>query len=206
VVALVGCGSNTATESNTGTEQTTQNWTLTTYYTAVESFHSGPPQQLQGCLVLACSHGRAALGSYPGDFVQAVRDEGTGRITDGEHRGGYLNWSYDVGFWLDTVPRDTDGGVLRPYVTAAADDRVLSRNAGFRIVDCGQEKEDGSPIDAQVCQRLKASSWVVLDAFTPGLGGPRHLDLYIGEEDRVRFLDTSPASITTTGSVIRRAR
>jgi hypothetical protein len=144
------------------------------------------------------------LGSFPGDFVEAVKDEGTGRITRGPHRGMYLSWSYDTGFWLDSEPVDTDGRRLRPYVTAAADGDALPKQTRFQIVDCGREQEDGSAIDARVCARLKSSTWVVLDAFTPGLGGRRHIDLYIGEEDRARFPDTSPSSITTSGSVIRR--
>jgi hypothetical protein len=151
-----------------------------------------------------CDHGNELLGSFPRDFVQAVEDEGTGRITDGPHRGKYLNWSYDTGFWLDSDPVDTDGRRLLPYVTSAADSEGLPKRARFQIVRCGREQEDGSAIDVHVCARLKASTWVVLDAFTPGLGGRRHIDLYIGEEDRVRFPDTSPSSITTRGSAIRR--
>jgi hypothetical protein len=179
-------------------------WTFTTYYTAVQSFHSGAPKQVRGCMQRECDHGNELLGSFPRDFVQAVEDEGTGRITDGPHRGRYLNWSYDTGFWLDSDPVDTDGRRLRPYVTAAADIEALPKRAQFQIALCGREQEDGSAIDVHVCARLKASTWVVLDAFTPGLGGPRHIDLYIGEEDRVRFPDTSSSSITTRGSAIRR--
>jgi len=46
----------------------------------------------------------------------------------------------------------------------------------------------------------------VLDAFTPGLGGRRHLDLYVGEENQRDFVNTSPYSITTIGSKIRRTK
>jgi hypothetical protein len=179
-------------------------WTFTTYYTAVQSFHSSAPKPVRGCMQRECDHGNELLGSFPRDFVQAVEDEGTGRITDGPHRGKYLNWSYDTGFWLDSDPVDTDGRRLLPYVTAAADSEGLPKRARFQIVRCGREQEDGSAIDVHVCARLKASTWVVLDAFTPGLGGRRHIDLYIGEEDRVRFPDTSSSSITTRGSAIRR--
>src|SRR5262245_44198167 len=56
-------------------------WQLTVYYTAVERYHGGAPQAVIGCLVLDCEHGGRYLGTYPSDFVQAVKDEGTGRIT-----------------------------------------------------------------------------------------------------------------------------
>jgi hypothetical protein len=185
---------------------TSAGWTFTTYYTAVERFHSGAPKRVRGCRRRECSHGRDLLGWFPRDFVAAVKDEGTGRITRGPHRGAYLSWSYDTGFWLDTVPVDTDGRRLRPFVTAAADRAALPKRTRFRIMACGREQEDGSAIDARACARLKASTWIVLDAFTPGLGGRRHIDLYVGEEKRARFPDTSPYSITTSGSVIRRLR
>jgi len=179
-------------------------WTFTTYYTAVQSFHRDAPRQVRGCMRRECDHGDELLGSFPRSFVQAVQEEGTGRITKGLHRGQYLNWSYDTGFWLDSDPVDTDGRRLRPYVTAAADSEALSRHARFRIIRCGWEQEDGSAIDAHVCARLRASTWTVLDAFTPGRGGRRHIDLYIGEEDGARFPNTSVWSITTLGSAIRR--
>ena len=179
-------------------------WTFTTYYTAVQRFHRDAPRQIRGCMQRKCEYGNELLGSFPRSFVQAVEEEGTGRITNGPHRGQYLNWSYDTGFWLDSDPVDTDGRRLRPYVTAAADSGVLPRHTRFQIVRCGWEQEDGSPIDAQVCATLRASTWTVLDAFTPGRGGRRHIDLYVGEEDSARFPDTSRWSITTRGSAIRR--
>lgn len=177
--ALAGC-------SDTGSAEP-QQWKVTVYYTAVQSFHHGAPTPVIGCASLDCAHGDALLGSYPGDFVDAVRDEGTGRITAGRYAGRYLNWSYDVGYWLDDVPRDTAGGVLRPYATAAADPEVLAPGAEFTLDDCGEGE-----VDAGVCERLRKAVWRVDDAFTPGLGGGGHLDLYIGEEDRPGFTD-SPA-------------
>ncbi len=201
IAVLGGCQPTAGTRG-----QTTHGWEFTTYYTAVESFHKGPAELVRGCPILDCAHGHTVLGSYPRGFVQAVHDEGAGRITTGRHRGRYLNWSYDVGYWLDTAARDTDGRPLRPYVTAAADASALPKYATFRIVACGREVEDNSAINARVCAKLRASSWKILDAFTPGLGGHRHIDLYVGEENRPDFPDTSPSSITTTGSVIRRTR
>jgi hypothetical protein len=91
----------------------------------------------------------------------------TGRLAAGR----YLNWSHDVGYWLDHAPRDAYGQPLRPFESAAADVGVLPAGAGFTIVDCGREA-DGSAIDAAVCARLRQARWTVTDQFTPGFGGP----------------------------------
>lgn len=163
--------------------------TVTVYYTAVESFHTGARRSVQGCLVRDCSFGNATLGSYPKDFVAKVEQEGTGRMTSGAHAGRYLNWSYDVGYWLDDIPSDSYGNRLVPFVSAAADD--LARGTRFQLV-APLRLEDGSRLDADAERRLTAASFVVEDEFTPGLGGARHVDVYIGEEDRAGFEDSSP--------------
>lgn len=198
VLVAAGCGS-AASSTSTG-------WTFTTYYTAVESLHSGPPVTVVGCRVRNCSHGHNRLGRFPRDFVEAVKAEGTGRITRGTHRGRYLEWSYDVGYWLDTAPLDTDGRPLRPFITAAADPDALPKHTKFRIVNCGKEEEDRSAINSGACRKFRDARWTILDAFTPGLGGRRHIDLYVGEENRRDFVNDSPYSITTIGSAIHRIK
>lgn len=157
-------------------------WTLTVYYTAVEAYHRGPPTPVVGCLTLDCVDRDADLGTYPRGFVETVRVEGTGRTAGGR----YLNWSYDVGYWLDHAPRDAYGQPLRPFEAAAADVGVLPAGAEFTILDCGR-----SPIDPAVCARLRQARWTVTDQFTPGFGGPRHLDLYLGEETGPDFTDSA---------------
>lgn len=159
-------------------------WLITVYYTAVERFHAGARTTVTGCPRLECTRGSTDLGDYPRSFVQAVRDEGTGRTAAGR----YLNWSYDTGFWLDDAPRDTAGRVLRPFESAAADPTVLAAGTRFVIVACGRD-DDGGAIAAPVCDRLRASRWTVADEFTPGLGGPRHLDVYLGEETSADFTE-----------------
>ncbi len=182
------------------TGQTSDGWTITVYYTAVESFHHGQPRQVTGCPRQDCAHGNDPLGAYPTDFVAAVHDEGTGRITSGDHAGNYLNWSYDTGYWLDTVPADTTGQRLQSFSTAAADSGVLAQGARFTVATCGSE-EDHSAVDPVACARLQAATWTIHDEFTPGLGGDKHIDLYVGEEDRVGFTD-SPLYLTGTGARI----
>jgi hypothetical protein len=174
--------------------RTSTDWEITVYYTAVEKFHDGAPTRVIGCLKLDCSDGDDDLGSFPADFVDAVRDEGTGRTVSGR----YLNWSYDTGYWLDSVPRTSDGGALVPFVSAATDPDVLPRGTRFTVAGCGSQ-EDGSAAPRAVCTALRGAAWTITDEFTPGLGGPKHLDAYIGEETGPGFTD-SQWYLTLTGA------
>ena len=170
------------------------NWEITVYYTAVERFHTEDETDVTGCLRLDCAHGDDDLGSYPSDFVDAVQEEGTGLT----NAGRYLNWSYDIGFWLDSAPRSSDGNVLTPFVSAAADPAVLAQGTRFAITDCGRQDDGSSPAPA-VCRALRNASWRITDEFTPGLGGPKHIDAYIGRETGPGFTD-SDWYITVTGA------
>jgi hypothetical protein len=182
-----GCSAGSTGGPGTG-EGTSGGWEITVYYTAVEQHHDGPLRQVRGCLQLECEGGDDDLGSYPGDFVDAVEGEGTGRITGGPHAGEYLNWSYDVGFWLDTAPRDSYGDVLEPFSSAAADGDVLARGTRFRVAECGRT-DDGSEPPGETCERLRDAPWAIVDEFTPGLGGDHHVDLYVGEETGPDFTE-----------------
>ncbi|WP_250006736.1 hypothetical protein [Actinoplanes sp. M2I2] len=175
----------TSTGTSTGTGRVSDGWEITVYYTAVEEFHDGDPIEVTGCRKLDCAHGDDALGRYPEDFVQAVQDEGTGRTDSGR----YLNWSYDIGFWLDSQPRSSDGRRLVPFVSAAADPDVLAHGTRFTVAACGRQ-EDGSRPPAATCAAVRKASWLVTDEFTPGLGGRRHLDAYIGPETGPGFTDS----------------
>ncbi len=164
-------------------------WRVTVYYTPVESFHGGARQVVRGCPRLeGCDNGDAELGQYPSSFVAAAREEGSGRITTGPYASQYLNWSYDIGYWLDTAPRDSIGRELEPFRSAAADG--VPMGSQVRLIDCGTLEEGGKPEDA-VCRRLKAGSWEIRDEFTPGLGGAKHLDMYVGEETDAGFTESS---------------
>jgi hypothetical protein len=171
-------------------------WQVTVYYTAVEGLHSGRSTRVIGCQRLDCANGGADLGTYPAGFVAAVRAEGTGRTRSGR----YLNWSSNVGYWLDSAPRDAHGAPLRPWVSAAADPDVLPAGTTFMISECGRA-EEGGPVGAPVCARLRAARWVVTDEFTPGLGGERHVDLYVGEETGPGFTE-SEWFTTLVGAVL----
>ncbi|WP_020666494.1 hypothetical protein [Amycolatopsis nigrescens] len=173
-----------------GAAERSDGWLVTVYYTAVESNYDDDKVEVTGCLSLDCEYGDEDLGSYPDGFVTAVQDEGTGRIVSGRHAGKYLNWSHDVGYWLDTAARDSHGRPLEPFVSAATDPAVLKAGRQLRISGCGKA-EDGSQIEPEVCERLKAASWQIRDEFTPGLGGERHLDVYLGEESGPDFTSSS---------------
>jgi hypothetical protein len=188
MVAAAGCGTGGAQEAQEQEARDAQGWQVTVYYTAVEEHHGGPVRPVRGCRQLECAGGDDDLGTYPGDFIDAVEAEGTGRITSGPHAGRYLNWSHDVGFWLDTAPRDSHGGELRPFSSAAADADVLAEGTEFRVADCGRA-DDGSEPPPGTCRRFREASWRVVDEFTPGLGGDRHVDLYVGEESGPGFVD-----------------
>ncbi|MBM2614949.1 hypothetical protein JIG36_05170 [Actinoplanes sp. LDG1-06] len=175
----------TTTTAGGDSKRVSEGWEITVYYTAVEKFHDGDPTDVTGCLKLDCANGDDELGTYPDDFVQAVQDEGTGLTTAGK----YLNWSYDIGYWLDSAPRSADGRRLEPFVSAAADPGVLPHGTRFTITGCGHQ-DDNSPLPATTCTALRRGSWLITDEFTPGLGGNRHIDAYIGPETGPDFTDS----------------
>jgi hypothetical protein len=55
-----------------------------------------------------------------------------------------------------------------------------------RLVDCGRA-HGGGPPSPRVCSALRGGKWEIRDGFTPGYGGERHIDLYIGEETKPDF-------------------
>ncbi|QIS15434.1 hypothetical protein [Nocardia arthritidis] len=184
-----------AAACDAGPENEWSDWTVGVYYTAVQSFYDGPTHTVRGCADFDCTESDTELGEFPDDFIDAVRDQGTGRITDGPHAGEYLNWSYDVGFRLDNQPRDPNGAVLQPFRSAAADG--LEPGTRLRLTDCGiiDAKDD------RTCAKFKAAEWVIGDESTPGLGGPKHIDLYVGEETEEDLLDATEI-ITFAGAML----
>ncbi|WP_340684118.1 hypothetical protein LCL61_37470 [Amycolatopsis coloradensis] len=178
VFGVIGC-KQTRHEPSSG-------WLITVYYTAVETYHAGPSAEVFGCPDSECAAEKQSLGRYPVGFADAVRDEGTGRITSGPHAGRYLNWSYNIGYWLENAPLDSRGEPLEPFVSAAADRDVLTMGSRFSVVGCGTTESGETPPSA-VCAGITAAKWQIRDEFTPGLGGPRHIDLYIGEERGPEF-------------------
>ncbi|MET8761407.1 hypothetical protein [Lentzea sp. NPDC004782] len=194
VLILAGCSAGQGGPPTSSAPSTDEGWQVTVYYTAVESFHSGPSVPVRGCPVIDCENGHDLLGNFPQSFAKAVKDEGTGRTNSGR----YLNWSHDKGYWLDSAPRDSFGRPLRPFVSAAADG--LKTGSRIKLVSCGQTPE-GTNVDSTVCQKLASSSWEITDEFTPGLGGRRHIDLYLGEETGPKFTE-SPWYTTLSEAVL----
>jgi hypothetical protein len=85
-----------------------------------------------------------------------------------------------------------------PFVSAAADPGVLPRGTRFTIAACGSQ-DDGSAPPRAVCAALREARWQITDEFTPGLGGPKHLDAYIGPETGPGFTG-SDWYLTLTGA------
>jgi hypothetical protein len=195
--APVSTPSGSASPPPAPTGSTAAGWTITVYYTVVEDYHGGAHTRVTGCPRLDCARGHDDLGSYPAEFVTRIKTEGTGVTSDGR----YLNWSYDTGFWLDTAPRGTDGNPLEPYVSAAADPEVLAHGTRFAIADCGRQ-DDGSTVPPAVCAAFRRAAWRIDDEFTPGLGGPRHIDLYVGRETGAGFTG-SDAYVSLTGATLQ---
>ena len=72
---------------------------------------------------------------------------------------------------------------------------TFAAGTGVRVLSCG------SDVDATVCARVKAAAWIVED-HCAACSDPRHLDLYVGEEDRPDFEDTSPSYFDAHGAVV----
>lgn len=175
-------------------------WEISVYFTALEKYYSGPLVELRGCPVIDCSNGTADLGRFPSDFLAAVKEEGSGRLASSVAESGYLNWSVSIGYWLDSAPRDARGSILQPYVSAAADP-AIEYVSTFQIDDCGLDVRTGEPVDPRVCDSISRATWIVRDRFTVATVA-KHLDLYVGEQDRVDFLGRSPRAIHTLGATI----
>ncbi|MCE7002147.1 hypothetical protein LWC34_04795 [Kibdelosporangium philippinense] len=200
VGAMVACVVMNCSARPSPTGPRLDGWFVTVYYTAVEKYHVEPAESVRGCPRSECERGDAPLGEYPKGFVDAVQAEGTGRITSGPNAGRYLNWSHDLGYWLDDAPRDSRGGRLEPFASAAADPSVLAAGTNFTIADCGT-LDSGEKLSDEQCDRIRSAHWTVRDEFTPGLGGPQHIDIYIGEEQGPDFT-SSPWYLSLKNAVL----
>jgi hypothetical protein len=76
------------------------------------------------------------------------------------------------------------------------DDRMDARGDRGRAAGA-----DGVPA-GRATARLRQTQWTVVDEFTPGLGGPRHVDVYIGEETGPDMTG-SPWYMMLTGATLR---
>ncbi len=154
-------------------------WRLTVYYTPVESYHGGRTDAVTGC------QGQE-LGRHSHEFLDTIQTEGFGRLSAPIAGHGYLGWDFDRGCWLlAAAPVGANDRPLRPWVSIAAHPSIA---IGTRVSvrNCGRK------VDSSVCDRVRAASWVVDDRCSVGCGDLRHLDLYIGEEDRPNFENDSP--------------
>jgi hypothetical protein len=179
---LVGCSTSSA-EPPSVLSQAQQGWEVTVYYSAVEHLHGGPIKKVNGCLHRGCETRLEYIGYYPSDFVDAVEFLGSGLLEHGPHDGRYLNWSPKEGFWVDLVPRDSAGGILVPFVSAAAPPAVLGAGSTFEVADCGRRR-DGSAVPKMTCDALSAPLWTVADEIDPepGVDEGQQVSLFVGDE------------------------
>jgi hypothetical protein len=172
-------------------------WVLRLYYTATETYYRGGPAGISGCADPSCGGGRVGLGSYPSDFLAAVRVQGSGRVSSGPYAGAYLNWDSAVGYWLDRSPREFTAGPLHGFVSAQSGTPMLSARTPIKVLSCGVASRPGA---GPVCARLKATSWnVVAVART---SAQRVIRLYVGLERGPGFA-ASPWASTFRHAVIR---
>jgi hypothetical protein len=150
-------------------EPASTGWVLQPAVSPVERFYSGPRLWAYGCVGATCRDARTHLGSYPRDFLAAVRAFGAGRLSTGPYRGRYLVRVAGVGFRLDTVPRDGRGRPLRAWRSAVAGS--LPVGTAVRVVGCG---------GGALCARLRAAAWTVAER--SGAVGTRELRLYVGDQ------------------------
>lgn len=145
-------------------------WRLHLFYTAVEKYHHGKNSAISGCLSLSCRNGKQYLGTYPADFLAAVRAQGSGEISSGKYARHFLNWSDSLGYRLDTTPR-SDGIPLRKFHTVESSSPQLSARTSFRVVACGS---------GPMCARLRTVKWAVADVVAAQ--PDRDIWLYVGKQ------------------------
>lgn len=163
------------------TQKSSTGWRLTVYYTPVEKYHGGEEEHVPG------------IGSFPSDFLEIVRLEGVGKISYGPHAGKYLHQTDNLGYWLTDAPQDAQGKPLIPMKTAAAHSSIKF-GSKVKILSCGD-------IPDTACSQLMNVEWVVNDRFQYQ-DSAKHLDLYIGEEDRENFLDSHPLIIDSQNAEV----
>lgn len=178
------------------TGETLSNIEVTVYYSPVESYYARDNlTYIKAWPDYSVTGAKVTEGPYPAAFVRHTKNEGTGKITSGQHRGKFLNYSFEglgpnedqAGFWIDTCPRDAYGGCLKAGVTAAVSTNLaknfgMKRGVPVQLADCGSEAGN-----AEGCAYYKGGSWVVNDQFTTGIASDRQLDLYYGLQDRPGF-------------------
>ena len=193
----VGCGAQTPSHgapaaapraSAAPSGGATGGWHLTVYYTPVESYHGPPLKPIADCSGLA-------IGKHSLDFLDRVQVEGFGRFVTPIDGSRYLGWDFDHRCWfLARRPVGVGDRPLREWVSAAAASSFAT-GTGVRVMSCG------SNVNEIVCARVRGAAWVVED-HCGGCGDPKHLDLYVGEEDRPDFEDLSPSYFDTRGAVV----
>jgi hypothetical protein len=164
-------------------------WGITVYYTPVEQYYSGEVEIVIGCSAYGCSSS-GELGRFPKTFLEVVRVEGVGKISHGPRAGMYIHWTEPTGYWISEKPLSATGQPLVAWQSAAAGIQYQF-GSSFRIVDCGVDTVGKKAIASNICRQITSRQWIVDDRFGRDTVQKR-IDLYIGEQDRERFIQEHP--------------
>ena len=143
---------------------------ITSYWTVREEFYHGekiPVRDSSGAL----------LGYYKRDFIEDVMVEGWGKGDGVGNDGTYLGYDPELGFLKSPEPLDAYGSPLIPWRAIAAPPQIMRWTAVFIAnFDAGEE------VAEEVGSKLLSSVFVVTDRGPSVVG--RHIDIYVGEQDR----------------------
>lgn len=161
----------------------TPGWTVHIRQTPVERFFTGERVWAYGCDRPDCTGSYTHLGSYPTDFLAAVRREGAGRLSTGEHEGRYLVRISAEAFRVESVPRDASGRPLRAWRSATG---ALPVGTSVRVASCGT---------GALCRRVRAATWTIAQRS----GATDSLVVYAGDQ-------TGPRPAAIKGAAVRIGR
>jgi len=159
---------------------------ITSYWTVREEFYRGekiPVRDSSGKL----------LGYYRSDFLEDVMVEGWGKGDGIGNDGSYLGYDPELGFIKSPEPLDAYGSPLIPWKTVAAPPHLRK---GTIIIIIGFTSSE--ELSEDVIDKLLTSRFTVNDR--GGLTG-RHIDIYIGEQDRAN-MNESPYALYIQNATI----
>ena len=159
---------------------------ITSYWTVREEFYRGEK-------VLVRDSSGKLLGYYRSDFLEDVMVEGWGKGDGIGNDGSYLGYDPELGFIKSPEPLDAYGSPLIPWKTVAALPH-LRKGTIILIIGFTSSEE----LSEDVIDKLLTSRFTVSDR--GGLTG-RHIDIYIGEQDRAD-MNESPYALYIQNATI----
>ena len=159
---------------------------ITSYWTVREEFYRGEKVPVRD------SSGKL-LGYYRSDFLEDVMVEGWGKGDGIRNDGSYLGYDPELGFIKSPEPLDAYGSPLIPWKTVAAPPH-LRKGTIITIIGFTSSEE----LSEDIIDKLLTNRFMVSDR--GGLTG-RHIDIYIGEQDRAD-MNESPYALYIQNATI----